>query len=107
MSQQPITITVYGREQICASCIGAPGSRDTYAWLQAAIGRRYSNENIQYIYIDIDKSIRTKADERVITRMKEEDMLYPTVFVNGDIVAEGNPRLKTIYKSLEKYGITA
>lgn len=107
MSDQTITITVYGREQICASCVGAPGSKETYEWLQAAIGRKYSNEGIQYSYIDMDKSAHTKKDERFITQMEEEDMFYPIVFVNEDMVAEGIPRLKTIYQALERHGVSA
>ncbi len=50
-----ITITVYGSEQICASCVGAPGSKDTYEWLQAAIGRKYASDGVQYNYIDINQ----------------------------------------------------
>lgn len=107
MSHQKVKITVYGREQICASCVGAPGSKETYKWLQAAIGRKYSNEGIQYSYIDMDQAINTKADKEFITQMVEEEMLYPIVFINEDMVAEGIPRLKTIYQSLEKHGISA
>lgn len=39
MSTKDVTLTVYGAEEICASCVGAPCSKDTYEWLQAAIGR--------------------------------------------------------------------
>src|SRR5699024_385854 len=107
MSNQSIKITVYGREQICASCVGAPGSKDTYEWLQAAIGRKYSNDGIEYSYIDIDQPASTKVDEEFITKIFEEDMFYPIVFVNNELVAEGIPRLKTIYQELEKHGVTA
>ncbi len=54
MMDGDILITVYGAEQICASCVGAPGSRDTYEWLQAAIGRKYIDDSINYEYVDID-----------------------------------------------------
>lgn len=107
MSNQRIKITVYGREQICASCVGAPGSKDTYEWLQAAIGRKYSNDEIQYAYIDMDQPVSTKNDEDFIMQIVEEDMFYPVVLVNDELVAEGIPRLKTIYKALEEKGITA
>src|SRR5699024_12009797 len=101
MTEQNIKIKVYGREQICASCVGAPGSRDTYEWLQAAIGRKYSTDKIKYSYIDIDEPVTDQSDKKFITKMFEEDMFYPIVFVNDEMVAEGIPRLKTIYQSLK------
>ncbi|MBP1969529.1 disulfide oxidoreductase YuzD [Virgibacillus natechei] len=33
MDTNKVMITIYGAEQICASCVGAPGSKDTYEWL--------------------------------------------------------------------------
>lgn len=104
MENPKINITVYGAEQICASCVGAPGSKDTYEWLQAAIGRKYKADDISYEYIDINQ---TQAEERhraFVERIFEEDLFYPIVFVNEELVAEGIPRLKTIYQSLDKNG---
>lgn len=107
MTDKKVKVTVYGREQICASCVGAPGSKGTYEWLQAAIGRKYGNEGIAYSYIDIDQPVTKEADRKFIEKIFEEDMFYPIVFVNRDLVAEGIPRLKTIYQALEYYGIPA
>lgn len=100
-----VKITVYGAEQICASCVGAPGSKDTYEWLQAAIGRKYVDDPIQYEYIDMNNPPYIRKHQRIIDYMIEEDLLYPLVFVNDDIVAEGIPRLKPIYQALDKHGI--
>lgn len=47
-----VRITVYGAEQICASSVGAPGLKDTYKWLQAAISRKYYDGLISYEFID-------------------------------------------------------
>ncbi len=33
-------IEIYGTAVICASCVNAPSSKDTYEWLQAAINRK-------------------------------------------------------------------
>ncbi|TRM13039.1 DUF1462 family protein [Lentibacillus cibarius] len=99
-----IYITVYGAEQICASCVGAPGSRDTYEWLQAAIGRKYIDENITYEYVDIDHPPDVEKHKEFANRILEEELFYPLVLVNDEIVAEGIPKLKTIYKELEKNG---
>lgn len=102
-----ILITVYGADQICASCVGAPGSKDTYEWLQAAIGRKYVDDHIQYEYIDIDHEQEDEKHQQFIDKIFEEDLFYPIVFVNDEMVAEGIPRLKTIYKKLDQYHVPA
>ena len=104
MSAEKINITVYGAEQICASCVGAPGSKDTYEWLQAAIGRKYLTGAITYQYVDINQTQSEKKHQEFVERIFEEDLFYPIVFVNEELVAEGIPRLKTIYQSLDKNG---
>src|SRR5699024_1692880 len=98
-----ITITVYGAEQICPSCIGAPGSVDTYEWLQAAIGRKYPTGNVDYRYIDIESP--PQEHQAFAEQIIEEEMFYPVIFVNDALVAEGIPRLKTIYQALDKHGL--
>ncbi|GAA0428676.1 YuzD family protein [Lentibacillus halophilus] len=99
-----IQITVYGAEQLCASCVGAPGSRDTYEWLQAAIGRKYVDDNIDYEYVDIDHPPNVEAHKDFSRRIVEEEWFYPVVLVNGQVVAEGIPKLKPVYRELDKNG---
>lgn len=103
MGDKKVVITVYGAEQICASCVGAPGSRDTYEWLQAAIGRKYIEEGMGFNYIDINQQQTEEKHRTIVERIFEEDLFYPIVFVNDEMVAEGIPRLKTIYQTLDKY----
>ncbi|MEC5424923.1 YuzD family protein [Virgibacillus sp. C22-A2] len=105
MEAKKVQITIYGAEQICASCVGAPGSKDTYEWLQAAIGRKYDDEPINYEYVDINQPAKEEKHRLFIERMVEEDLFYPIVFVNDEMVAEGIPRLKTIYNELDKHGV--
>ncbi|SFA91316.1 Disulfide oxidoreductase YuzD [Lentibacillus halodurans] len=99
-----ILITVYGTEQICASCVGAPGSWDTYEWLQAAIGRKYIDDNISYAYIDIEQPPNDEKHQQLAVRILQDEFFYPLVLVNDEIVAEGIPRLKTVYRELDKNG---
>ncbi|SHG42416.1 YuzD family protein [Ornithinibacillus halophilus] len=101
-----ILITVYGADQICASCVGAPGSKDTYEWLQAAIGRKYVDDSIRYNYIDIENPPEEPKHQQFVERIWEEDLFYPIVFVNDDMVAEGIPKLKDIYFALDKENIS-
>ncbi|MFD1413473.1 YuzD family protein [Oceanobacillus jeddahense] len=100
-----IVITVYGSEQICASCVGAPSSKDTYEWLQAAIGRKYTSEGIQYKYIDINQPPSDIGHQAYVEKIVEEDLFYPIIWINDKMVAEGIPRLKPIYQALDELGL--
>lgn len=100
-----ITITVYGADQICPSCVNAPGSRDTYEWLQAAIGRKYVADEIDYTYVDITKKHDNEKHQAFVDQIFEEDLFYPIVFVDDEMVGEGVPRLKNVYKELDKRGL--
>ncbi|GGA76661.1 YuzD family protein [Ornithinibacillus halotolerans] len=105
MNNKEVLITVYGAEQICASCVGAPGSRDTYEWLQAAIARKYEVDRINYKYIDINIPQSEEKHQAFVERIFEEDLFYPIIFVNDELVAEGIPRLKTIYNALDQQDV--
>jgi disulfide oxidoreductase YuzD len=37
-------------------------------------------------------------------KMIEEDLFYPLVLIEGEIIAEGNVRLKKVVEAMEKYG---
>lgn len=102
MSKESVLITVYGAEQICASCVGAPGSRATYDWLQAALGRKYEEGSIEYEYVDMNTEQTEEKHKAFVDRIFEEDLLYPIIFVNDDMVAEGITRLKTVYNALDE-----
>lgn len=94
-------ITVYGRDQICASCVGAPGSKETYEWLKALLKRRYNEADFSYEYVDMDEEPTSETHRQMIDKMEEEDMFYPLVLLNGKIIAEGIPNPKEIFKAIE------
>ena len=48
MNESIAIIEVYGANIICASCVNAPSSKDTYEWLQAAIARKFPNQEVTY-----------------------------------------------------------
>lgn len=102
LSKNKIKITVYGAEQVCPSCVGAPDSLETYEWLQAAITRKYNNPNIVYEYVDIFEEQEEKLHQNFIEEIFNEDLFYPIIFVNEDLVAEGIPRIKPIYEKIEE-----
>src|SRR5690554_5776949 len=94
-------ITVYGRDQICASCVGAPGSKETYEWLRAALNRRYDAKDFTYDYVDLDEEPTNEKHRKMIEKIEEEDMFYPLVLLNDKIIAEGIPNAKKIFQEIE------
>jgi disulfide oxidoreductase YuzD len=100
-------IVVYGAEQVCPSCVNLPSSKETYEWLEAAISRKFPNQPFTIKYVDIYQPPEDEEMKAFAIRVIEEDLFYPVVVIEGEIVGEGNPKLKTIYAELEKYGYRA
>lgn len=103
--EEMVNVQVYGTKVICASCVGMPSSTETFEWLQAAIGRKYEGQEnkFQFDYIDFQEEQEDEDKKAFAERVVEEDLFYPVVLVNGEIVGEGNPRLKDVYEEIEKY----
>jgi disulfide oxidoreductase YuzD len=101
-----LIIKVYGAEQKCASCVHLPSAKETAEWLEAAISRKYPDNVFKVLYIDMEKP-ELEEDEAFSARIIEEDLFYPVVVIDGEIVAEGNPNLKTIYSVIEQNGYGA
>lgn len=103
--EEMVNVQVYGTKVICASCVGMPSSTETFEWLQAAIGRKYEGQEnkFNFEYIDFQEEQEDEEKKAFAERVVEEDLFYPVVLVNGEIVGEGNPRLKEVYEEIEKY----
>ncbi|TWD97640.1 disulfide oxidoreductase YuzD [Neobacillus bataviensis] len=107
MGPNEVEIVLYGAEVLCPSCVNLPSSKETFEWLEAAISRKFPNQPFKMTYVDI---FQPSGDNEKITfakRVIEEDLFYPVVVINEKIVGEGNPRLKTIFAELAKYGYIA
>ncbi|MGX1983513.1 YuzD family protein [Thermolongibacillus altinsuensis] len=104
MRMKTIEICVYGAETVCASCVQLPSAKETYEWLEAAISRKYPNQSFRISYIDIFNPPEEEEKKRFAQKVIDEDLFYPVVVIEGKIVGEGNPKLKTIYEEMEKYG---
>ncbi|UOY90978.1 YuzD family protein [Ectobacillus sp. JY-23] len=98
-----VKISVYGAKVICASCVGMPSSTETFEWLQAAIDRKYPDHSFEFQYVDIFEEQDNQEQREFAARVIEEDLFYPVVLVNQEIVGEGNPRLKDVYAEIDKY----
>ncbi|MED4016690.1 YuzD family protein, partial [Sutcliffiella cohnii] len=101
-----IEIEVYGAEVLCPSCVNLPSSKETYEWLQAAVERKFPNQPFTISYIDIYNPPTEEEKKQFAEKVVEEDLFYPVVVINGEIVGEGNPKLKAVYAEMEKYGYT-
>lgn|GEM_PF-79451 len=101
-----VTIQVYGAEQVCASCVGAPSSKDTFEWLGAALSRKYPGQPFDMRYIDIFSPGDDPDEKAFAQKVLDEDLFYPVVVIEGEVAAEGNPTLKKIYAKMEQYGYT-
>ncbi len=103
--EEMVNVQVYGTKVICASCVGMPSSTETFEWLQAAIGRKYEGQEnkFNFEYIDFQEEQEDADKKAFAERVVEEDLFYPVVLVNEEIVGEGNPRLKDVYEEIEKY----
>ena len=99
------SIVVYGADVICASCVNAPSSKDTYEWLQAILGRKYNHIDFEFTYIDFMKQTEnlTDHDQQFIERIKEDELFYPLVTINDELVADGHIQLKPITKFIDEH----
>ena len=104
MSQTKPIIEVYGADIMCASCVNAPSSKDTYEWLQAAIERKYPNQPFSIRYIDIEGTIDNERDQDYANRIQEDEFFYPLVLVNDEVVGEGYVQIKPVFAALENAG---
>ncbi|MCK6258328.1 YuzD family protein [Fictibacillus sp. KIGAM418] len=103
MDLSQIIIKVFGGEQKCASCVNLPTSKETAEWLEAAISRKFPDQLFSIEYVDIFSPTEGE-NQKFVLQILEEDLFYPVVVINNEIVAEGNPRLKDIYEIMEQHG---
>ena len=106
MTIKTVEIYVYGAEVLCPSCVNLPSSKETFEWLQAAISRKYPHQPFSITNVDINHPPNDPKIKEFSSRVIEEEMFYPIVVVEDVIAGEGNPKLKTIYAEMEKYGYT-
>ncbi|MGD8192093.1 YuzD family protein [Brevibacillus ginsengisoli] len=99
-----VELSVYGTETLCASCVNLPSAKETAVWLEAALGRKYGQDKIVVRYCNFE-SPETEEDKIWADRIRNEDLWYPLVVISGEIVGEGNPKLKDIGAKLEEIGL--
>ncbi|MBE1556356.1 YuzD family protein [Sporosarcina limicola] len=104
MKNNKVYIEIYGADIVCASCVNAPSSKDTYEWLQAAIDRKYPNQPYQIDYINIDSDLSDDRQQSIAEQVRNDEFFYPLVMIEGEMVGEGYIQLKPVFAELEKHG---
>lgn len=102
-----VEMTIYGAEQLCSSCVNLPSARETYEWLEAALTRKFPEQPFKITYVDINNPPEDTDKKIFAQRVIEEDMFYPVVLIEDQVVGEGSPNLKKIYAEMEKHGYNA
>ncbi|WP_339254561.1 YuzD family protein [Sporosarcina sp. FSL W8-0480] len=102
--KQKVKIEIYGADIICASCVNAPSSKDTYEWLQAAIARKYPGQPFDIDYIDIESEIEDSAQKEIAEQILNDEYFYPLVRIGEEVIGEGYIQLKPVFNALEKHG---
>ncbi|MFS0688902.1 YuzD family protein [Sporosarcina sp. 179-K 8C2 HS] len=106
MEKNKVKIEIYGADIICASCVNAPSSKDTYEWLEAAIGRKYPDQPFHIEYIDIESDIADPKQKGIAEQVRNDEYFYPLVIIEDEVIGEGYIQLKPVFNELEKYGFT-
>jgi disulfide oxidoreductase YuzD len=104
MTTNKVKIEIYGADVICASCVNAPSSKDTYEWLQAAIDRKYPGQSYDIQYIDINSEITDERQQSIATQVQNDEFFYPLVMIDEEMIGEGYIQLKPVFTELEKHG---
>ncbi len=107
MSTNQVKIEVFGANVICASCVNAPSSKDTYEWLEAAISRKYPNQPFEIVYIDIDTELSDARHIKIAEEVRNDEYFYPLVMINEEMIGEGHIQLKPVFTEFEKQGYVA
>ena len=106
MSNPIPIIEIFGADIICASCVNAPSSKDTYEWLEAALSRKYPNQPFTIRYIDIESPLTDAREQDYASRIQQDDFFYPLVLINDEVVGEGYIQLKSVTEKLESLGFS-
>lgn len=103
---ESVKVNVYGADIVCASCVNAPTSKDIYDWIQPNLKRKYENLNFVYHYIDInDKEGHSDYDQSIVERIEDDELFYPLVTMNDEIVADGYIQLPQLTRFVEEHFI--
>ncbi|TDM27068.1 DUF1462 family protein [Macrococcoides caseolyticum] len=98
-----INVIIYGADVVCASCVNAPTSKDIYDWIQPNLKRKFPGLTFNFSYIDINNSSNlTDHDENIIEQINNDELFYPLITMDDEIVADGYIQLPQVTKFVEQ-----
>ncbi|ARQ03985.1 YuzD family protein [Macrococcoides caseolyticum] len=98
-----INVIIYGADVVCASCVNAPTSKDIYDWIQPNLKRKFPELTFNFSYIDINNSSNlTDHDENIIEQINNDELFYPLITMDDEIVADGYIQLPQVTKFVEQ-----
>lgn len=99
-----INVIIYGADVVCASCVNAPTSKDIFDWIQPNLNRKFPELEFTYSYIDIHQTENlTDHDENIIEQINNDELFYPLITMNDEIVADGYIQLPQVTKFVEEH----
>lgn len=100
-----VSVVVYGADVVCASCVNAPTSKDTFDWLQALLKRKYPDINFEFTYIDFQKDTENLSDhdQQYIEQLENDELFYPLVTMDDMLVADGFIQSKQITRFVDEH----
>ena len=100
-----VSVVVYGADVVCASCVNAPTSKNTYEWLQPLLKRKYPQIDFQFTYIDFEHQTEnlTVHDVQFIEQLQEDELFYPLVTMNDAYVADGYIQTKQVTNFVDNH----
>ncbi|HCD19369.1 YuzD family protein [Macrococcoides caseolyticum] len=99
-----INVIIYGADVVCASCVNAPTSKDIYDWIQPNLKRKFPELTFNFSYIDINNSSNlTDHDENIIEQINNDELFYPLIAMDDEIVADGYIQLPQVTKFVEQH----
>ncbi|WP_414054097.1 YuzD family protein [Macrococcus equi] len=99
-----INVIIYGADVVCASCVNAPTSKDIFDWIQPNLNRKFPELEFNYSYIDIHQTENlTDHDENIIEQINNDELFYPLITMNDEIVADGYIQLPQVTNFVEEH----
>ena len=100
-----VSVVVYGADVVCASCVNAPTSRNTFEWIQSLLERKYPDIQFEYTYIDFQKQTENLSDhdQHYIEQLEEDELFYPLITMNDEYVADGYIQTKQLTNFVDKH----
>ena len=96
-----INVIIYGADVVCASCVNAPTSKDIYDWIQPNLKRKFPELTFNFSYINNSSNL-TDHDENIIEQINNDELFYPLITMDDEIVADGYIQLPQVTKFVEK-----